>query len=52
MEAERSVSISKKQVLLEFTIDGDVFKIPFWVTPRPIVPVILGADFLRKTELQ
>jgi RNase P/RNase MRP subunit p29 len=26
MEAERSVTISKKQVLLEFKIDGDALK--------------------------
>jgi hypothetical protein len=51
IEAERSVAIAKKQVLLEFKIDGDVFKTPFWVTPRLLVPVILGEDFLRENRI-
>jgi len=51
IEAERSVTISEKQVLLEFKIDGDVFKTLFWVTPSLIVPVILGADFLKENRI-
>jgi hypothetical protein len=51
MEPERSVTISKKQVLLEFKIDGDIFKAPFWVTPRLFVPVILGTDFLKENRI-
>jgi hypothetical protein len=51
IEAEKSVTISKKQVLLEYKIDGDIFKTPFWVTARLLVPVILGEDFLRENRI-
>jgi hypothetical protein len=51
IEAEKSVTIAKKQVLLEFKIDGDIFKTPFWVTPRLLVPVILGEDFIRENRI-
>jgi hypothetical protein len=51
IEAGTSVTKAKKQVLLEFKIDGDVFKTLFWVTPRLLVPVILGADFLRENRI-
>jgi hypothetical protein len=51
IEAGRSVTIAKKQVLLEFKIDGDVFTTHFWVTPSLLVPVMLGADFLRENRI-
>jgi hypothetical protein len=51
IEAGGSATIAKMQVLLEFKIDGDVFKTLFWVTKSLFAPVILGADFLKEKSI-
>jgi hypothetical protein len=51
LSSGQSHAIVKKQFLLEFKIDGDVFEKSFWVISGLTVPVILGEDFLRENRI-
>jgi hypothetical protein len=51
LSSGQSHATVKKQFLLEFKIDGDVFEDSFWVTSGLTVPVILGEDFLRENRI-